>query len=164
MASDDADLPEAAQDAVPPVKQRITERLTHAAPTIVAVDGVLVILVGVYALVNAAFAFQGEAPLLVIGGLALLMFGTMMILRWNLPLVRLGLVGLVAGYFAEALQEFQVATDPCDIGATMERCAGHVPGGVPWQVYQGPLFLAVLLFVLIACQPALSTRDEPSGA
>lgn len=141
------------------LKVRLIAMLTRAAPYVVAVDGVLVMLTGFYALVNSFFAFQGESLILLIGGLALVLFGFLMIVRWNLPLVRLGLVGLTAGYFTEALQEFQVATDPCDIGATMERCIGHVPGGVPWLVYQGPMMLATFTFVLIAFQPLL-----PRGA
>ena len=142
------------------LKVRLTASLTRAAPYVVAVDGVLVMLTGLYALANSFFAFQGEGLILLIAGFALLLFGFLMIVRWNLPLVRLGLVGLTAGYFAEALQEFQVATDPCDIGATMERCLGHVPGGVPWQVYQGPMMLATFTFVLIAFQPLLHSSAD----
>jgi hypothetical protein len=95
---------------------RLSAALTRAAPYIVSIDGALVFLLGVYALVNSAISYQGEALLLFVGGMALLLFGFMMVVRWNLPLVRIGLVGVTAGYFASALQEFQVATDPCDIG------------------------------------------------
>ena len=93
-----------------------------------------------------------------IAGLALVLFGLMTVVRWNLTAVRTGMIGLTAGYFASALTEFQVATDPCDIGSTLERCVGHVPGGFPWVVYQGPLTLAILTFVLIAFQPLLKSR------
>ena len=160
-----ADLPpEQGASGAPPVpalerlRLRLSAGLTRNAPRIVSIDGVLVFLIGIYALISSLVSYQGEGFLLVIGGLALLLFGFMMVLRWNLPLVRIGLVGMTAGYFASALQEFQVATDPCDIGATFERCVGVVPGGIPWLVYQGPLVLAVLLFILIAFEPA--TRGE----
>ena len=75
------------------LKARLIERLTRAAPYVVSVDGVLVSLVGVYVLVSSFSAFQGEALILIIAALALLLFGFLMVVRWNLPLVRLGLVG-----------------------------------------------------------------------
>lgn len=146
--------------AFEPFRLRLSAWLTRAAPWIIAIDGLVVVLVGLYSVYNSFIAFQGESFILLMAGLGLLLFGVMMMLRWNLPLVRIGLVGLVAGYFGEALQEFQVATDPCDIGATMERCASHVPGGIPWEVYQGPFFLALLLFVMIAFQPALTREAD----
>ncbi len=137
------------------VRLRLSESMTRVAPYAVAVDGVLLIVVGVYALIASANTFQGEGFLLVVGGLALILFGLMIFLRWNLSAARTGLIGLTAGYFASALTEFQVATDPCDIGATLERCAGHVPGGTPWVVYQGPLVIAMLLFVFIVFEHLL---------
>jgi len=132
------------------LRLRLTAIAPRVAPYVMTIDGVLLIVVGVYALIGAMGAFQGEGLLLVVGGLALILFGSMTIIRRNLAAVRTGLFGLTAGYFASALTEFQVATDPCDIGSTLERCSGHVPGGLPWAVYQGPLFLAILLFVFIA--------------
>jgi hypothetical protein len=140
------------------LRLRLTAISTRVAPHVVTIDGTLLIVTGVYALLGAANAFQGEGFLLVVGGLALILFGSMVILRWNPSLVRTGLVALTAGYFASALTEFQVATDPCDIGSTFERCAGHVAGGLPWVVYQGPLLLAMLLFVFIAFEPALKSK------
>ena len=140
------------------VRIRLSAVMTRLAPNVVTIDGVLVIVVGVYAVIASANTFQGEGFLLIVGGLALILFGIMMILRWNPSAVRTGLIGLTAGYFASALTEFQVATDPCDIGATLERCASHVPGGTPWVVYQGPLVLATLLFVFICFEPLLAAR------
>jgi hypothetical protein len=70
---------------------------------------------------------------------------------------------MTAAYFASALSEFEVATDPCDIGATMERCAGHVPGGQPWAVYEEPLLLAILLFFFLALEPIVSARAKGAG-
>lgn len=136
----------------------LTASMTRVAPYVVAIDGVLVMVAGASALIASTSAFQGEGFLLFVAGLALILFGSMMILRWNLSVVRFGLFGLTAGYFASALQEFQVATDPCDIGATLERCATHVPGGLPWVVYQGPLILAMLLFVFIVFEPLLTSK------
>src|SRR6187551_822637 len=146
------------------LRLRLNALMTRAAPYAVAIDGVALIVVGIYALVGAANAFQGEGFLLAVGGLALILFGLMMLIRWNLSAVRTGLFALTAGYFATALQEFQVATDPCDIGATLERCATHVPGGIPWLVYQGPLLLAMLLFVFLVFEPALTTRSSQPDA
>ena len=145
---------------VPPterLRRRLDASMGRAAPYVVTIDGALLIIVGFYALIGAANAFQGEWFLLTVGGLALILFGSMMALRWNLAAVRIGLFGVTAGYFATALQEFQVATDPCDIGATLERCATHIPGGIPWVVYQGPLLLAILLFIFIAFEPSLES-------
>ncbi len=45
----------------------------------------LLIVAGGYALMALANAYQGEGFLLFVGGLALVLFGSMMILRWNLP-------------------------------------------------------------------------------
>ena len=73
----------------------------------------------------------------------------------------LGLIGMTAGYFASALSEFEVATDPCDIGSTLERCVGDPVLGTPWVVYQGPLVLAILLFVFIALETFLVTPAAP---
>ena len=115
--------------------------------------------VGIYALIGALNTFQGDGFLLVVAGFALIIFGLMMIVGWNLAAVRTGLIGLTAGYFAASLSEFQVATDPCDIGSTLDRCAGHVPGGLPWLVYQGPLLLAMLLFVFIAFEPMVRRTE-----
>jgi hypothetical protein len=125
-----------------------------------SVVGVLVALTGVVALIGSSLAFQGEDLLLLIAGIALLAFGVMIVLRWNLRAVKTGLAGMTAGYFASALTEFEVATDPCDIGSTLERCAGHVAGGTPWAVYQGPVVLTVLLFLVIALEP-LASPDQP---
>jgi hypothetical protein len=144
--------------AVERLRLRLSSLMTRVAPYLVAVDGLLLILAGVYAVIGSVGSFQGEGFLLLVGGLALVLFGFMMLIRWNLPAVRVGLIGLTAGYFATALSEFEVATDPCDIGATLERCAGHIPSGHPWVVYQGPLILAMLLFVFIAFEPLLASR------
>src|SRR4051812_14754227 len=110
------------------LRRRLTALAARARPHVLTVDGVLLIVVGIYALIGAANSFQGEGFLLIVGGLALILFGAMTIARWNLSAVRTGLIGLTAGYFASALAEFQTATDPCDIGATFSSCAGHVPG------------------------------------
>jgi hypothetical protein len=142
------------------VRLALTGFATRAAPYAITIDGMLLVVVGLFALVGAANSFQGEGFLLIIGGLALILFGLMMILRWSLSAVRTGLFALTAGYFATALQEFQVATDPCDIGSTLERCADHVPSGVPWVVYQGPLMLAILLFVFIVFEPLLRLQSS----
>lgn len=126
------------------------------------IDGVAVSLVGAFAAFSSFGAVQGEFPLLLIGGLALVLFGAMIALRWNLGAAKTGLIGLTAGYFATALSEFEVVTDPCDIGATLDRCATDVVKGAPWIVYQGPLFLAVLLFVLIVLEPLVAkSRGSP---
>ena len=148
------------QSATERVGQRFSEAFTRAAPYIVTIDGVLLIIVGLYAAWSAIGSFQGEGMLLVVGGLAIVLFGVMVIGRWNPAAVRTGLIGLTAGYFATALSEFEVATDPCDIGATLDRCVGHVPGGGPWVVYQGPLILGVLLFIFIAFEPLLTKKTE----
>jgi hypothetical protein len=142
------------------VRLRLTAIATRVAPYAITIDGMFLVIVGLYALVGAANSFQGEGFLLTVGGLAIILFGLLMILRWNLSAVRTGLFALTAGYFATALQEFQVATDPCDIGSTLERCADHVPGGLPWLVYQGPLVLAMLLFVFIVFEPLLTPRSS----
>jgi hypothetical protein len=146
------------------MRTRLSAISARAAPHVLTIDGVLFIVVGIYALIPALNSTQGEGFLLVVGGGALILFGLMTIIRWNLPAVRTGLIGLTAGYFASALSEFQTATDPCDIGATFERCAGHVPGGHPWLVYQGPLLLAILVFVFIACQPPerAASHEQPA--
>ena len=92
--------------AIERLRQRLTVLITRAARYVVAIDGVLFVVVGVYALIGSTNTFQGEGFLLVVGGLALILFGFMMIIRWNLPAVRTGLIGLTAGYFASALTEF----------------------------------------------------------
>ena len=143
------------------LRLQLTDMTTRAAPYIVTIDAVLVIVTGVYALIGSINTFQGEGFLLVVGGLALILFGLMMLIRWNLSAVRTGMIGLTAGYFASALTEFQVATDPCDIAPTLARCAGHVAAGTPWIVYQGPLILAMLLFVFIAFEPLLKPGRRP---
>ena len=122
------------------------------------VDGAVLALVGLFAAMAAIGSIQGEFPLLLVGGLALFGFGLMTVLRWNLGAARTGLIGLTAGYFATALSEFEVATDPCDIGATLDRCATDVVKGAPWVVYQGPLILAVLAFVFIVLEPLVRER------
>ena len=137
---------------------RLSKGTSRIAPYALTIDGVLMIVAGIYALIGATNTYQGEGFLIVVAGLALILFGLMTIMRLNPTAVRTGMIGLTAGYFASALTEFQVATDPCDIGATLERCAGHVPSGLPWLVYQGPLSLAILTFVLIAFQPLLTSR------
>ena len=166
-AADPVDAPEEPSaprlPATERLRLRLTDSMTRAAPYVVAIDGMLVIVAGASAVIASTSAFQGEGFLLLVAGLALILFGSMMILRWNLSVVRFGLFGLTAGYFASALQEFQVATDPCDIGATLERCATHVPGGLPWVVYQGPLILAVLLFVFIVFEPLLTSPSPPQS-
>jgi hypothetical protein len=118
-----------------------------------SLDGVGVALAGVISLIGASEAYQGDGLLLFVAGVGLLGFGLMIVMRWNLRAVKTGLAGMTAAYFASALSEFEVATDPCDIGSTIERCVNHVPGGFPWAVYQGPLVLAVLVFFLIALEP-----------
>jgi len=117
-----------------------------------------VVAAGVFAILGSIGTFQGEGFLLVFGGSALVLFGLMMIVRWNLSAARTGLIGLTAGYFATALSEFEVATDPCDIAATLARCAGQPASGTPWIVYQGPMILAMLLFVFIALEPLVRAR------
>jgi hypothetical protein len=141
-------------------RRRITAYLTRLSPRLFAIDGALVAIAGLFAIQASIGTFQGEGFLLVFGGGALVLFGLMMILRWNLPAARTGLIGLTAGYFATALTEFQVATDPCDIGAKFARCAGAPVLGAPWIVYQGPLILAMLLFVFIALEPFLPEAAE----
>jgi hypothetical protein len=152
--------PETGAAAMQRLRIRLSALMTRMAPYVVSIDGILLIVVGVYALIASTNTFQGEGFLLVVGGIALIVFGLMMIVRWNLTAVRTGLIGLTAGYFASALTEFQVATDPCDIGATLERCAGHVAGGTPWIVYQGPLILAMLLFAFIAFESQLAAPRD----
>jgi hypothetical protein len=125
---------------------------------VLSLDGIVLGLLGIYAIVNSYLSFQGEGPLLLVGGVGLILFGVMIVARLGLAAVRLGLVGMSAGYFATALSEFEVATDACDIGSTLERCVGHVPGGHPWVVYQGPLILAVLVFIFLALEPLVSKR------
>jgi hypothetical protein len=120
-------------------------------------DGVVIGLVGLVALLGAANGDLGERFLLFVAGLALILFGVMIVMRWNLSAVRTGMIGLTAGYFATALSEFEVATDPCDIGAALERCATDVVKGAPWVVYQGPMILAMLLFIFIVLEPRRST-------
>jgi hypothetical protein len=110
---------------------------------------VILILLGGIALLGSRDAVQGEGLVLALGGLALVLFGLMMIARWNLSAVRTGLFGFTAGYFAVALTEFEVATDPCDIGATLARCTDDLVMGSPWIVYQAPVILAALLFVFV---------------
>jgi hypothetical protein len=124
---------------------------------LLSADGVAIGLSGVLALTGSLDGEQGERFLLVVAGLALLVFGLMIVMRWKLSAVRTGMFGLTAGYFATALTEFQVATDPCDIGAALERCATDVVKGAPWVVYQGPLILAVLLFIFIVFEPRSSS-------
>jgi hypothetical protein len=142
------------------VPAALVGRRAQIAGVLLSLDGVLIGLTGVLALVGAFNAFQGEEVVLFIAGLALLAFGVMVVFRWNLPAVKTGLAGMTAGYFASALTEFEVRTDPCDIGSTLARCADHVPGGTPWEVYQGPVFLAALLFFLLALEPyATRSRD-----
>jgi len=128
------------------------------AELLLIVDGAVLALVGLFAAMAAIGSIQGEFPLLLVGGLALFGFGLMTVLRWNLGAARTGLIGLTAGYFATALSEFEVATDPCDIGATLDRCATDVVKGAPWVVYQGPLILAVLAFVFIVLEPLVRER------
>jgi len=134
-------------------RRGLTALLSRAAPYVITLDGLILIVLGLIAMIGALRAFQGEALLLAIGGIALILFGVMMIGRWNVPALKTGLFGLTAGYFASALTEFEVATDPCDIGATFERCANDVALGAPWAVYTGPALLAVLAFVFIAFEP-----------
>ncbi|HYI22533.1 MAG TPA: hypothetical protein VEX62_07845 [Candidatus Limnocylindrales bacterium] len=118
-------------------------------------------MTGAIALIGSRGAFQGQDLLLLIAGFALIAFGVMIVFRWNLRAVKTGLAGMTAGYFASALSEFEVATDPCDIGSTLARCADHVLGGTPWAVYQGPVLLAVLLFFLLALEPYVSEAQPP---
>jgi hypothetical protein len=127
---------------------------------LMTVVGVLLTVAGASALLGVMSAVQGEAPLLLIGGLALILFGVMVMSRRNMRAARIGLIGLTAGYFATALTEFEVFTDPCDIGATLERCMTDVVRGAPWNIYVGPLFLAVLIFGVIALEPYTRRSDE----
>ena len=147
----------------PSTSQRLKDWLAGIRPADVAgyllsLDGIVLGLIGAYAAINALWAFQGEGFLLFVGGVGLILFGVMIVRRWNLAAVRIGLVGITAGYFATALSEFEVATDPCDIGSTLERCAGHVAGGHPWVVYQGPLLLAALGFFFMVLEPLAARR------
>lgn len=155
-----APRPTSRRPSVEDVRMRLHTLLTAAAPYVVALDGVLLGLVGVVAIIGSSEGAQGEGLLLLVGGLALVLFGLLMILRWNPSAVRTGLIGLTAGYFATSLTQFEVATDPCDVGGTFERCVGQVAGGEPWGVYQGPVILAVLLFVFIAFEPLLRSRTD----
>ena len=136
-------------------------RQISAAEILLAVDGLAVIFAGITALTAAFESVLGEDLLLLVGGGALVLFGVMIVLRSNLQVVRTGLVGLTAGYFASALSEFEVATDACDIGGVLERCATDVTKGLPYAVYQGPLVLAVLTFALIVVEPRVRSRDNP---
>ena len=131
-------------------------RRDQIARLLMTIVGVVVLLVGVGALLGATSAFQGEELLLLTAGVALVAFGVMIVFRWNLRAVKTGLAGMTAGYFASALSEFEVATDPCDIRSALARCVDHVAGGTPWAVYQGPFVLAVLLFLVIAIEPYVS--------
>ncbi len=146
------------------VREAWASHRSQIAGSLLSLDGILLGLTGVVALFGAFSAFQGEGLVLFIAGVALIAFGVMVVFRWNLTAVKTGLAGMTAGYFASALTEFEVRTDPCDIGATLERCANHVVGGTPYEVYQEPVFLAVLLFFLIALEPYVSrareTRDQ----
>jgi hypothetical protein len=155
----ETDVPERRPTLAERLRARVTLAMTRAAPYVVTVDGFLLILVGIYAIVGATNTIHGEAFLLIVGGLALILFGIMVILRWSPQAVRTGLIGLTAGYFASALSEFEVATDPCDIGSTLARCVGETTLGTPWIVYQGPLILAMLLFIFIAFEPLLQSTE-----
>ena len=123
------------------------------AGALLSVDGIVVVLVGLVAIDGSFAAFQGEQLPLFLGGLALVAFGVMIVFRLNLRTVKTGFAGLVAGYFAAALSEFEVATNPCDIGATFAACVGHIAGGHPFAVYEGPMIVAALLFFLLALEP-----------
>ena len=156
------DAPERPVTIAERLQARVTHAVKRAAPYVVTIDGFLLILVGIYAIVGALNTVHGEGFLLVVGGLALILFGIMVIMRWNPQAVRTGLIGLTAGYFASALSEFEVATDPCDIGSTIARCAGEATVGTPWIVYQGPLILAMLLFIFIAFERRLEPTTAPA--
>ena len=136
-------------------------RNLRAAEVLLALDGAAVVFAGITALTGAFESVLGESLLLLVGGGALVLFGVMIVLRSNLQIARTGLVGLTAGYFASALSEFEVATDACDIGGVLERCATDVTKGLPYAVYQGPLVLAVLTFALIVVEPRVRSRDNP---
>jgi hypothetical protein len=129
------------------------------APYGVALVGLAVATLGAVGVVQSPSSIQGEGLLLFAGGTALVVVGLMMMLRWRLPAVRTGLAGITAGYFAMALSEFEVRTNPCDIGSTLAVCGGHVPGDTPWGVYHGPVILATCLFVFLVLEPLLP-RDE----
>jgi hypothetical protein len=116
-------------------------------------DGVAIGIVGLVAISGSFNGEQGERFLLFVAGVGLVLLGVMIVMRWNLGAVRTAMIGLTAGYFATAVAEFQVATDPCDIGATLDRCANDVVKGAPWVVYQAPLILAILTFILIVLSP-----------
>lgn len=135
-------------------------RRFHIARLLLVLDGILLALVGVIALQGSTVAFQGDELPLFIAGIALVSFGVMIVFRWNLRAVKTGLAGLTAGYFAAMLSAFEVATDPCDIASTMAQCVGQVAGGTPWAVYQGPLIIAALLFILLALEPYVSEAQE----
>lgn len=57
-----------------------------------------------------------------------------------------------------------MATDPCDIGSTLAECATDVVKGAPWAVYQGPLVIAVLAFVVVALEPFVTRGDTGTVA
>ena len=68
------------------IRERLTAATTRVAPVLFAVDGVLVVLVGLYAIVGSTGTFQGEGFLLIVAGIALVLFGLMMILCLIWPL------------------------------------------------------------------------------
>jgi hypothetical protein len=135
------------------IRDRISRSARAAAPVLLALDGLLVVGAGVLAVSGSLAAVQGEGPLLFVAGVALIGFGLMIAIRWQLAAAKAGLIAMAAGYFAAALSEFEVATDPCDIGAALAACATDLVKGEPYGVYQGPLILAVLAFVVIALEP-----------
>ncbi len=135
------------------IRDGISRAARRAAPVLLAVDGLLVVSTGVVSLSGSLSSVQGEGSLLLVAGAALIGFGLMIAIRWQLASAKAGLIALAAGYFAAALSEFEVATDPCDIGAILASCATDLVKGEPYGVYQGPLILAALAFVVIALEP-----------
>ena len=61
------------------LRLRLDSWATRHARYVVAIDGGLVVVVGIYALIGALNTFQGDGFLLVVAGFALILFGLMMI-------------------------------------------------------------------------------------
>ena len=79
------------ESAMERLRLRLDSWTSRYARYVVAVDGGLVVIVGIYAIIGALDTFQGEGFLLVVAGIALILFGLMMIVGWNLAAVRTGL-------------------------------------------------------------------------
>ena len=128
----------------------------RAAPWIVALDGLFVILGGVIAVAGAVMgANQGGDLGLLIGGVGGCLIGLLMVFRSRLELVRTVLVGLTAGYFALQLSVFQVATARCDVNEIAPECHGLAAGATPYGLFDGPLVIAAILVLFLIFEPLL---------